>query len=173
MTTTVFLSIIGLTIIERIVELRVGQRNLAWSLERGGVESGQGHWPWMVTLHTVFLGAMVAEALFAPTISNVPMTVASVIVAVAAQGLRWWCIRTLGPRWNPRVVVVPDLPRIEAGPYRFFNHPNYIAVAAEGIALPMIHGCWRTAAGFTVLNALLMVVRIRCENAALAQLESS
>ena len=71
------------------------------------------------------------------------MTVASVIVAVAAQGLRWWCIRTLGPRWNPRVVVVPDLPRIEAGPYRFFNHPNYI-VAAEGIALPMIHGCWRT-----------------------------
>ena len=67
MITTVFLSIIGLTIIERIVELRVGQRNLAWSLERGGVESGQGHWPWMVTLHTVFLGAMVAEALFTPT----------------------------------------------------------------------------------------------------------
>ena len=101
MITTVFLSIIGLTIIERIVELRVGQRNLAWSLERGGVESGQGHWPWMVTLHTVFLGAMEAEALFTPTLASFPMTVASVIVAVAAQGLRWWCIRTLGPRWNP------------------------------------------------------------------------
>ena len=173
MITGLFLLIIGLTIVERLVELRLGKRKLAWSLENGGVESGQGHWPWMVTLHTLFLGAMLAEALFMTTIAHTLMTVAAVSVAAGSQGLRWWCIRTLGQRWNPRVVVVPNLPRIQNGPYRFLNHPNYVAVAAEGIALPMIHGCWRTAVGFTVLNAILMVVRVRCENEALAKLESS
>ena len=134
MITGLFLLIIGLTIVERLVELRLGKRNLAWSLENGGVESGQGHWPWMVTLHTLFLGAMLAEALFMTTIAHTLMTVAAVSVAAAAQGLRWWCIRTLGQRWNPRVVVVPNLPRTQNGPYRFLNHPNYVAVAAEGIA---------------------------------------
>ena len=89
MITTVFLSIIGLTIIERIVELRVGQRNLAWSLERGGVESGQGHWPWMVALHTVFLGAMVAEALSPPALTAVPVMVMSSGLArvISSSGL--------------------------------------------------------------------------------------
>ena len=173
MITALFLAIIALTIVERIVELRVGRRNLAWSLERGGVESGQGHWPWMVTLHTAFLVAMVGEALFMPTVASTPMTITAVAIAAGAQGLRWWCIRTLGPRWNPRVVVVPNLPRVRHGPYRFIAHPNYIAVAVEGIALPMIHGCWRTALGFTLLNAVLMTVRLRCENAALAALEPS
>lgn len=173
MITAFFLAIIGLTVVERLIELRLGKRNLAWSLERGGIESGQGHWPWMVTLHTTFLVSMVVEALLMPTVDHVSMTVAAAAVAVAAQGLRWWCIRTLGPRWNPRVVIVPGLHRVKDGPYRFFDHPNYIAVAAEGLALPLIHGCWRTAAGFTTLNALLMVVRIRCENRALATMEPS
>lgn len=173
MITTVFLVIIGLTIIERLIELRLGKRNLAWSLERGGVESGQGHWPWMVTLHTLFLGAMVAEALLMDTVESIPMTMSAVVISVAAQGLRWWCIRTLGSRWNPRVIVVPNLPRVQGGPYRLLNHPNYVAVAVEGVALPMIHGCWRTAAGFTLLNAVLMVVRIRCENDALTALDPS
>ena len=90
MITGLFLLIIGLTIVERLVELRLGKRNLAWSLENGGVESGQGHWPWMVTLHTLFLGAMLAEALFMTTIAHTMMTVAAVSVAAGALGLRWW-----------------------------------------------------------------------------------
>lgn len=91
-----------------------------------------------------------------------------VAVVVAAQALRWWCIRTLGHRWNTRVIVVPGLPLVTGGPYRLLRHPNYVAVAAEGIALPLVHGAWVTALLFTVLNAGLMAVRVSCEEAALA-----
>jgi methyltransferase len=85
-----------------------------------------------------------------------------------AQALRWWCIGTLGPRWNTRVMVVPGLPLVTSGPYRLLRHPNYVAVVAEGAALPLVHTAWAAAAVFTVLNAALLTVRIRCENRALA-----
>ena len=91
-------------------------------------------------------------------------------LVLLSQGLRWWCIATLGPRWNTRVIVVPGLPRVEAGPYRFLSHPNYVAVVVEGIALPMVHAAWITALVFTVLNAALLTVRIGVENAALRTL---
>ena len=173
MISTVFAVVIVFTIAERMLELVVGKRNLAWSLSQGGVESGQGHWPWMVALHTGFIVAMVAEAAMLPTVQNTAMTVTALACAASAQGLRWWCIRTLGQQWNPRVVIIPGAARVTGGPYAFIPHPNYVAVALEGVALPMIHGCWRTAAVFTVLNAWLMVVRIRCENRALRQLETT
>ena len=88
----------------------------------------------------------------------------------AAQVLRWWCITTLGPQWNTRVVVIPDAPRVTGGPYRFFSHPNYVAVVVEGIALPLVHSAWITALVFTVLNAALLRTRIGVENSALASL---
>jgi methyltransferase len=165
-----FLAFISATGVERLVELRVGKRNLEWSLAQGGVEHGRGHWPFMVALHTGFLFGCVAEALWAPMAVSLGFSLLMVVAAVACQGLRWWCIQTLGPRWNPRVIVVPGGERVTGGPYRLLPHPNYLAVAIEGVVLPMMFGCWRTASAFTVLNIGLMVVRIRCENEAIAQL---
>jgi methyltransferase len=89
-------------------------------------------------------------------------------LALAAQVLRYWAIRTLGPRWNVRVIVVPGAPVVTGGPYRFLRHPNYVAVVVEGFAIPLIHGAWGTALVFSAANALLLVVRIRCEERALA-----
>ena len=57
------------------------------------------------------------------------------------------------------------------GPYRFFSHPNYVAVVIEGIALPLVHTAWLTAAAFTVLNAVVLRTRIGVENSALARLQ--
>ena len=54
-TSYIYLLIIILTAIERLVEVRVSNRNAKWSLEQGGTEYGQGHYPFMVVLHTVFL----------------------------------------------------------------------------------------------------------------------
>jgi methyltransferase len=88
-------------------------------------------------------------------------------LVIAAQALRWWCIRTLGPQWNTRIVVVPGLPRVTGGPYRWLTHPNYVAVVVEGFALPLVHTAWITATVFSVLNAGLLSVRIRAENHAL------
>ncbi len=167
---TAFLVVVGLVALERLAELVVSKRNAAWSLERGGVESGQRHFPVMVALHTGFLAAMVVEALVRRP--DVPAALAWSMLAlvVASQALRWWCIATLGRRWNTRVIVVPGLPPVTGGPYRLLRHPNYVAVVVEGAALPLVHACWLTAIGFTVLNAALLTVRIRCENAALATL---
>jgi methyltransferase len=171
-TATAYFVFMGLTGIERLVELRVGRRNYQWSMSQGGVEYGQGHWPWMVLLHTGFLVGCVAEAwLFSPPFHPI-VGPAMLVLAVLCQALRWWCIRTLGHRWNPRVVVIRDAERATGGPYRFLSHPNYVAVALEGVALPMIYGGWRTAIAFTVLNGWLMFVRIRCENKATSQLRT-
>jgi methyltransferase len=90
-------------------------------------------------------------------------------VVVLAQALRWWCITVLGPRWNTRIIVIPGLPLVDGGPYRWLHHPNYVAVVLEGIALPLVHTAWITAVVFTVVNAGLLRVRIASENAALEQ----
>ena len=168
-----YAALIVATAIERLVEVRVSLRNAQWSFEQGGVEHGAGHYPFMVILHTGFLFCCVLEPWFL-TREFIPLLGYTMLfIAIACQFLRWWCINTLGPRWNTRVIIVPNLPRVTGGPYQYFSHPNYMVVALEGIALPLVHGAYFTAITFTILNALLMVVRLRCENHALEQLASS
>ncbi|MFJ8442551.1 isoprenylcysteine carboxyl methyltransferase family protein [Kitasatospora griseola] len=159
--------LIALVAVERLAELLVARRNAAWSLARGGMEYGRGHYPPMVALHTgLLVGCLLevrwAERPFLPVLGW-PM----LALALAAQGLRWWCIGSLGPRWNTRVIVVPGLPLVVGGPYRWLRHPNYLAVAVEGVALPLVHTAWVTALGFTMLNSLLLATRLRCEESAL------
>ena len=168
-----YAGLIALTAVERLVELRVSLRNAAWSFARGGTEHGRGHYPFMVVLHTGFLVACVAEVVLLERTFTAGLGYPMLAVALGCQLLRWWCITTLGPRWNTRVIIVPNLPRVTGGPYRFLSHPNYVAVALEGLALPLVHGAWWTATAFSLLNAGLMWVRIRCENDALSSLPSA
>lgn len=163
--------LIGVIAAERIAEMVVAERNRRWSRGRGGVEFGAGHYPVMVVLHVALLVGCLVEpiALDRPFIPALGWTMFAIVVA--AQGLRWWCITTLGKQWNTRVVVIPGAERIGGGPYRFFSHPNYVAVIAEGIALPLIHSAWLTAMVFTMANAALLTVRINIENSALARLQ--
>ncbi|MUL63937.1 hypothetical protein BOO86_05630 [Mycobacterium sp. CBMA 234] len=165
-----YLALIAAVAVERLVELVVSKRNLAWSLARGGTEYGIGHYPFMVVLHVGLLAGCALEPLlldrpFIPALGW-PMFV----VVLASQALRWWCIATLGPQWNTRVIVIPGAARVVAGPYRWLPHPNYVAVVVEGAALPLVHTAWLTALGFTVLNAVLLRTRLRVENTALTSL---
>lgn len=161
---TVLVIMVGL---ERLAELVVSSRNAAWSRQRGGVEYGLGHYRIMVVLHSGLLIACLIEVwLRRPDFVAVlgwPM----LILVLAAQALRWWCIHTLGPQWNTRVIVVPGASLVSAGPYRYLQHPNYVAVVVEGLALPLVHSAWITAIAFTVLNAALLTVRLRVETSAL------
>lgn len=161
---TLLIAAVGL---ERLAELVVSKRNAAWSFARGGVELGQRHYVVMVVLHTgLLLGVLVEVWLRQPAF--VPALGWTMLVLVlAAQALRWWCIVSLGRQWNTRVIVVPGLPRVTSGPYRFLSHPNYVAVVIEGFALPLVHSAWITALVFTLCNAVLLTVRIRVENRAL------
>jgi methyltransferase len=151
--------------VERVVELVVSRRNLEWSKANGGKEFGAGHYPVMVALHTGLLAGALLEArrrAFRPWLGW-PM----LALVLAAQGLRWWCITTLGRQWNTRVVVIPGAARVTGGPYRVLPHPNYVAVVTEGVALPLVGSAWLTALVFTVANAVLLRTRIRVENDAL------
>jgi len=169
MTTLTFFTVVVLLVgLERLAELVVSRRNAAWSLRNGGYETGREHYPVMVVLHTGLLAGMLVEAWVRRP--DVPLTLAAtmLVLVLASQALRWWCIATLGRRWNTRVIVVPGLPLVRSGPYRFFSHPNYVAVVVEGVALPLLHAAWVTAVVFTVANALLLAVRLRVENTALS-----
>lgn len=165
-----YTALIVLVALERIAELVVSQRHLQWSRARGGVEFGAGHYPFMVVLHTGLLVGALAEVWWWPTPIIPVVSWAMLALVVASQALRWWCIATLGSRWNTRIVIVPGLPKVTGGPYRWLAHPNYVAVVVEGIALPMVGFAWVTAVVFTALNLVLLRVRIRAEDAALATL---
>jgi len=168
--TTAFTVLILLVGLERLAELVVSKRNLRWSMARGGQEFGRGHYPAMVLLHTGLLVGALVEVHVAHREMIPALAVAMLGLVVAAQALRWWCIISLGPRWNTRIVIVPGLPRVTRGPYRWMAHPNYVAVVVEGFALPLVGSAWITAVCFTVLNAVLLTVRIRAEDAALGLL---
>lgn len=163
----VLILLVGL---ERLAELVVSNRNLRWSRQHGGVETGAGHYPAMVLLHSGLLVGCLVEVwlLDRPFLAWLGWPMLALVVA--AQALRWWCISTLGRQWNTRVVVVPGTGRITSGPYRRLRHPNYVAVVIEGAALPLVHTAWLTAVVFSVLNAVLLTVRIRSESGALAML---
>lgn len=163
---TWYVALVAAVALERGAELVVSTRNASWSRANGGREFGASHYPALVALHTGLLVGCVVEVLAADRPFVPALGWPMLAVVVASQALRWWCIHTLGHRWNTRVIVT-GLPLVTRGPYRLLRHPNYVAVVAEGAALPLVHTAWITAVAFTVLNAGMLVVRIRSENAAL------
>jgi methyltransferase len=163
-----YLGFIGVVALERVGELVLSRRNAARAFARGAVEVGQAHYRFMAAFHTLFLVACAAEAAVRPFPGALGW--AALAGAIAAQGLRYWAISTLGERWNVRVIVVPGAAPVVAGPYRWVRHPNYVAVAMEMALVPLVHGAWLTALVFSLGNGLLMVVRIRAEEAALGRL---
>ncbi|HYY09609.1 MAG TPA: isoprenylcysteine carboxylmethyltransferase family protein [Kineosporiaceae bacterium] len=160
--------LVALVVAVRFGELAVAKRNRAWAMERGGVETGAEHYPVMVALHTALFVGCLLEVPLADRPFLAWLGWPMLALLAGAHALRWWCIRTLGPQWNTRVIRVPGAALVGGGPYRWFRHPNYVAVVVEGFALPLVHTAWVTALAFTVLNALLLRVRLRVENEALA-----
>ena len=162
-----YLAGLGVLVVERLVELFLSKRNRAWALGAGGLEVGETHYRLMVLLHSSFLVATALEPwLFGrPFVPSVGWSCFG--LALVAQALRYWAIFTLGRRWNTRVIVLPDLEPVTAGPYRWLKHPNYVAVIVELAVVPLIHGAFLTACCFSLLNGALLAVRIHVEEEAL------
>ncbi len=169
-TCVLYTILIGLVAAGRLFELRIAGRNYRALLARGGVEVGSEHYRWMVLLHTAFLIACPLEVWllgrpFIPVLAAVMLG-----LAILSAALRWWVIATLHGRWTTRIVCLPGVAPVTGGPYRFLRHPNYLAVIVEMFALPLIHTAWLTAVIFSALNAVILRVRIRAEEAALSRL---
>ncbi len=159
-----YAGVVLLVALERVSELRRSRRNQRWLGERGAIEAGAKHYPVMVLLHVLFLVSCPLEVLllrrpFVPALAAVMLG-----LLMAAMALRYWVVATLGRRWTTRIFVLPGAPLVASGPFRFLRHPNYLAVAIEFLALPLIHGAWLTAALFSAANGLLLRVRIRVES---------
>ena len=159
-------AILGFVTLQRLVELRLADRNSSRLLAEGAVESSRGHYPFIVALHMLWLAAL---WWWAPGRSiDIPLLVLFALLQVG----RVWVIATLGERWTTRIIVKPGAPLVRKGPYRFINHPNYLIVTLEIAVLPLMFGLWRIALLFSLLNAVILAIRIREENRALASLRS-
>lgn len=149
---------------QRFLELRLSKKNERKLRNRGALEYGRGHYPFMVALHSLWLVSVLLEGLLrGPEFHGFWLGLFLIV-----QPLRYWAILSLGDRWNTRILVVPDERLVRRGPYRYLPHPNYVVVVVEILALPLVFGCWMTALVFTLLNAALLYVRISEENRALS-----
>ena len=164
-----FLILLALLIVERLFELNLARRNARRAFARGAVEVGRAHYRVMVALHTAFIVSCAVEAIFFPHRFAPAVAWIALAAEAVAQALRYWAVATLGERWNTRIVVTPESAPVTRGPYRFMRHPNYLAVAIEIAALPMIGGAIFTAIFFSIANAMLLAVRIPAEERAMGR----
>ncbi len=164
-----YTGLVALVAVGRGVELVVSHRHVRDALARGGREYGAAHYPLMVGLHVAFLVSCLAEVWLLRRGFRPAVGVPALLLLLLAVSLRYWTMATLGARWTTRVLVVPGDHAVKRGPFRFLRHPNYLAVALEILALPMVHGAWLTAGVFTGANALLLRRRIEVEESALRE----
>lgn len=158
--------------LQRLFELVLARANERKARALGAVERGQGHYPFVVALHILWLVSTLVEGLLRgpdfPAYWLVPLA-----LFLLVQPLRYWAILSLGENWNTRILVVPGANLVRRGPYRYLSHPNYVVVVVEILAFPLTFGAWITALVFTVLNAAVLSLRIREENRALAELTNT
>ena len=147
---------------ERGVELIYASRNTARLKQRGGIEFGRGHYPFVVLLHLIWLAAIAVGIQRDPIVRPFPLA-----AFVVLQAMRLWVILTLGRFWTTRVISVAEEPLVRRGPYLFFRHPNYLVVVGEIALLPLVFGQLTNAIAFSLLNLAIIAWRIRVENAAL------
>ena len=156
--------LLGLVTAQRLGELVLARHNTQRLIARGAYEVAPGHYPLIVLLHAAWLAGLWLLAW------NRPLNLALGAVFLGIEALRVWTLASLGERWTTRIVILPGAQLVRRGPYRFVPHPNYAVVAAEIAVLPLAFGLWAYAAAFTLLNAAILFVRIRAENAALRPL---
>lgn len=157
---------IGFVIIQRIVEMKIANRNAKWIRSQGGYEAGIEHYKLIVLTHSLFFLSL----LFEVTIKGVDKWhLIPLVVFILAQLGRVWALASLGNYWNTRIMVLPGAKVVAKGPYRYVRHPNYIVVIIEIAVLPLIWQAYWTAVLFTIINALVLSIRIKEEETALQE----
>ncbi|MGY5778677.1 isoprenylcysteine carboxyl methyltransferase family protein [Rhizobium sp. LEGMi135b] len=152
--------------LQRLAELIYAQHNTVALLARGAREYASEHYPFMVALHTAWLIGLWFFGI------GRPVDPAWFLLFMSLQGLRLWVLATLKDRWTTRIIILPGAALVTKGPYRLLNHPNYAVVIGEIAVLPLAFGMPIYAAVFSVLNGIILAIRIRAENACLRQAAS-
>ncbi len=156
-------AVLAFVTVQRGAELLVARRNTQRLLAQGAFEAAPGHYPLIVLVHASWLLGL---WFLAPTLRPNPILIGAFALL---QMARLWVLATLGERWTTRIIVLPGAPLLREGPYRFVSHPNYCIVAAEILVLPLCFGLVWYGLVFSVLNTLMLWVRIEAEETALRQ----
>lgn len=159
-----FILFISFVILLRIGELILAKRNEKWLLQNGAIEYGQKHYPFIVALHILFIISLIVEYSVKRPVSYSPFLL---IVYLLLLIFKVWIILSLGKFWNTKIYHIPNSPLIKEGAYRYFKHPNYMIVTAEIAVIPLAFHLYYAAIAFTILNAIMLTVRIKEENKAL------
>jgi methyltransferase len=167
LTQDAFCILVVLVALQRSAELRVSRRNEAYMLALGGVEHAPGQLAAIQLLHGTWLASMLLEVKLLHPPLHIELALVALLVFGVGQWLRLSAMRALAWRWSVRIFIVPSLPPVSAGIYRYLRHPSYLGVALEVAALPLVHSSWRTALGYSVANAALLWARIKAEERAL------
>ncbi|MEO5774165.1 MAG: isoprenylcysteine carboxylmethyltransferase family protein [Sphingomicrobium sp.] len=154
-------AILAFVTLQRLSEMVMARRNTARLLAKGAREYGASHYPLIVAVHVGWLAALWWLA------PDRPIAWPLIGVFALLQLGRLWTLHTLGERWTTRIIVLPGAPLVTGGPFRFVRHPNYLIVIGEIAVLPLAFGLWRVALIFSLLNLVVLALRIRVENKAL------
>ena len=160
---TLNIVILALVTFQRLGELWLANRNTRRLLAQGGREYGSQHYPLIVLVHALWL---ITLWWLAP---GRPVNGLWLAVFVLLEIGRIWVLASLGSRWTTRIIVLPDAPLLRRGPYKFISHPNYLIVTGEIAILPLVFGLLQIALLFTLLNAAVLMIRVREENRALGR----
>lgn len=157
----VFTVFIIFILLLRLGELLLSRRNEHWLLQHGAVEYGKKHYPYIVLLHVLFFISLITEYILTSNgYYSIPLLILYFILLV----YKAWVIFSLGKFWNTKIYHIAGYPLVKKGPYRFMKHPNYIIVIGEIVLIPLIFHLYFTAVIFSLLNAVMLYVRIREEN---------
>jgi methyltransferase len=157
------IALLAFVTLQRLAELIHARRNTRRLLDEGAVEIGADHYPLLVLLHASWLGALWILVLSGHAFLWWPAVIGYVLVELA----RVWVMASLGRYWTTRILVPRSAPLVRRGPYRFLRHPNYWVVVFEIALLPLALGSWILAAVFSMLNAAVLLWRIRVEEGSL------
>ena len=161
-----FYTLFIIVILQRSAELVLAKRNEKILRRKGAVEYDHRGYTVIVIMHIVFLASFLSEYLLLSRKLNT-LWFLFLMVFLSAQALRYWAIFSLGTRWNTKVLILPGTELVTRGPYKYMKHPNYLAVAAEIVFLPLIFSCYYTSVIFGALNFLALRRRIGVEERAL------
>jgi methyltransferase len=147
----------------RLVELRISKRHQREMVARGAAKVDEPKFRWMVLLHTAVLLGAGLEVVLLRRPFILWLAVPMLAIFLAANVVRWWVIRSLGEHWNVQVVDSTRLGVVTSGPFRYVRHPNYAAVFAEMLALPLIHSAWITTVAGTIAHIGVLAQRLSTE----------
>ena len=156
-----FILFISFIVLQRIGELILSRWNEKWLLQNGAIEYGQKHYPYIVALHVLFIGSLIAEY---STVRTASFSLLFLVIYLFLLTFKAGVILSLGKFWNTKIYRIPGSPLVKKGMYKFIKHPNYLIVVAELAIIPLVFQLYYTAIAFTLLNAIVLSIRVKEEN---------